>query len=119
MKKLIFILMLFSSSAFADRWRTEDTYREAAYLTLLTIDYLQTREIAKNPGTYYEQNPILGVHPSELAVNRYFVLSSLIHLGLSRTLPHEWRAGFQYVTIARETYAVTRNHIVVGIRIPF
>jgi hypothetical protein len=120
MSKFIFVLLLLSSSAFADEWRTEDTYREVAYLTLHTIDWLQTREIAKNPDKWTEQNPIIGSpHPNIDRVDGYFALTALLHVGVAYALPAEWRKGFQYVTIARETYSVTRNYLSVGIRIPF
>jgi len=49
MSKLIFVLLLLSSSAFADEWTTADTYREVFWQVLNVIDESQTETIARNP----------------------------------------------------------------------
>jgi hypothetical protein len=90
-------------------WTTHDTYREAAALSLLAVDYGQTRTIAKNPDQWYEQNPILGEHPSVAEVNRYFALAAIGHVAASATLPPKWRKVWQYVTIGVEAAAVGHN----------
>ena len=45
-KFILALLLLVSSSAFADEWSTGDTYREATFQTLWAIDALQTHTIA-------------------------------------------------------------------------
>jgi hypothetical protein len=108
MFKFILALFLISSPAFADEWSREDTYREAAYLTLHTLDWAQTREIARNPA-YYEQNMYLGKHPTVRQVDRYFAAMALAHVGVAYLLPSEWRRPFQYLTIGVELGAVAHN----------
>ena len=111
------LLLLFISPAYADEWTTNDTYREITYQGLAAIDWLQTRNIAKNPN-YYEQNPILGEHPSVGKVNAYFAITGLVHYGISKILPKEYRAPFQYVTIVVEGGAVAHNFS-IGINAEF
>jgi hypothetical protein len=111
----LLLLLLFCSTAYADDWSRADTYREATYLTLHTIDWAQTREIARNPN-YYEQNMYLGKHPSIREVDRYFAAMALAHIGVAYILPSEWRTPFQYVTIGVEVGAVVHNYS-IGINI--
>ena len=42
----------------------------------LAVDYQETRAISRHTGCY-EQNPMLGKHPSGAAINRHFVLSAI------------------------------------------
>jgi len=118
MKNLLFILLFISSSAFADPWTTGDTGREATFQTLLAIDALQTRNIAAHPDQWYEQNNYLGSHPTIGAVNRYFLVGSLLHFGVSKLLPEKYRAPFQYGTIAIEVGYVAHNYS-IGISAKF
>ncbi|MFA6204467.1 MAG: hypothetical protein WC710_14915 [Gallionella sp.] len=110
MKILFLALALFYCSASAaDPWRTEDTYWEAAYLTVHTLDWAQTHTIAANPDKFFEHNPALGEHPDSAQINTYFALTALVHYGIARKLPSGWRTGFQGVTFAIETISVVRN----------
>lgn len=109
MKILILLLALFSVSAQADEWREADIWREAGFMALLATDLKQTHEIAANPHTYFERNPILGEHPDSAQVNTYFSSVVVAHYGVARILPHEWREIFQYVTIGVESRSVFRN----------
>ena len=122
MKKLFLLLVLLASSntAFAghDEWTADDTKRQAVYLSLHTIDWGQTRNIAKNPELYREVNPVIGEHPSTGRVDGYFVATALLHTGIAYVLPAEWRKGFQYVTIVIEAGVTNRNRN-LGIKIDF
>jgi hypothetical protein len=116
MFKLLFLLLLVSP-AHADEWSRADSYREATYLVLHTMDWAQTREIARNP-SYYEQNMMLGKHPSVREVDRYFAAMALAHIGVAYLLPAEWRRPFQYVTIGVELGWVSHNFS-IGLRAKF
>lgn len=107
--KTIILFLLLISSAQADEWTREDSYREATYLTLHTMDWAQTRNIARNPDKWHEQNSILGKHPSVGKVDGYFALTGLAHVAFSYCLPSEYRKAFQYVTIGIEGGAVAHN----------
>lgn len=92
---------------------------EALYLALHGLDWAQTREIAANPDKYHERNPILGKHPSQAEVNRYFMLTGLGHYALSKMLPPEWAKPFQQGTIGLEGYVTGRNKFGIGIGTKF
>ena len=115
---LLAFLGLFSVTATAGDWNTQDTRFEAAYLVLHAVDWSQTRYIAAHPERFIEDNPILGEHPSDAEVNRYFLLTGLIHAGIAYALPSDWRRGFQLVTIGIEAGTVARNYR-IGIRSEF
>ena len=110
MKTSILLLCLFISSAsYAGPWNAADTKREAVYLTLHTMDWAQTREIARNPDKWHETNPYLGNHPSVARVNRYFVAMGITHIVIAHILPANYRRAFQYVTIGVEAGYVVHN----------
>jgi len=108
-KIIIALLLLVSSSAFADDWTAGDTWREATFQTLWAIDALQTHTIAENPDQWHEENSYLGLHPAIGAVNRYFLVGSVLHAGIAYLLPEKYRAPFQYVTIGSEVGYVAHN----------
>jgi hypothetical protein len=106
---ILVCLLTIASSARADEWRDADTYREATYLTLHALDWLQTRNIARDPTRWHEQNPILGAHPSVGRVDGYFALAGLAQYAIARYLPAEYREAFQYVGIGFEGGMVSHN----------
>lgn len=112
MKHVVLAFLLFLSvPAYADEWRTADTWREVTYLTLHVIDWAQTRNISRNPEEWSEQwNKVLGEHPSTARVDRYFAFTAIAHIGIVRALPKEWRAPFQYVTISVEVVSDVHNY---------
>lgn len=104
-------LFLFSINACAfDEWTSDDKTREAVYLAVDAIDWLQTRNIARNPDKYYETNPILGQHPSVGRVNVYFASMMLAHIGIVTALPNKYRAAFQFTSIVYEVNYVAGNY---------
>ena len=109
MKFILVAIFIFPSFAHADEWTSADTYREVAYQSLAAVDWLQTRSIAKDPAQWCEQNTYLGKHPSVQSVNRYFALTGLAHVAISKMLPEKYRAPFQYVSIGVEVGAVAHN----------
>jgi len=83
---------------------------EITWQTLWAADYLQTRQIAKAPDSYYEKNKFLGEHPSVGKVNVYFAASAAAHYMVSQALPPRWRETWQMVTIVYEVDAVVQNY---------
>ena len=118
MKTFLAVMLFISIPAFADDWSSTDTKREAVYLTLHSMDWMQTRYIAKNPSEYSELNSILGEHPSVGKVNNYFVATALLHVGAAYILPSEYRKAFQYLTIGMEFGVVAHNYQ-IGINLDF
>lgn len=98
-----------SLSAGDSNWTTADTVWQSTCVALLAADWCQTRQIAKNPN-YFEYNPILGHHPSQKAVNRYFATVIIGHTLLSYTFKPSTRRKFQYATIGLQAAVVGRNY---------
>ncbi|HTN94025.1 MAG TPA: hypothetical protein VMJ33_05560 [Gallionella sp.] len=122
MDRLVIILLLtVAPPVFADDWGESDTWREVAFQSLLTVDWLQSRTVAGNPekySNYVETNKILGERPTVGQVNSYFLASSLLHYCISYYLPKDFREAFQYVSIGYEAGYVV-NNFRAGIRISF
>jgi hypothetical protein len=107
---LILAVLLFGMiPAHADDWSTGDTKREVAFQTLWAVDFLQTRTIVDDPIRWHEENNFLGLHPAIGAVNRYFLVGSVLHTGIAYLLPEKYRAPFQYVSIGVEGGYVAHN----------
>lgn len=87
-------------------------------LSLMTMDYAQTRTIADNPQKYEERNPILGKHPSIGRVNTYFLASEASFLALHYTLPEKYGKYHAYFVIGMEGYCVT-NNLRIGVHMTF
>ena len=121
MKKIIYILMLFSLSitpAIGSEWSKQDTYRELAWTAILALDYKQTLTIVNDPSKYEEYNPLLGKHPSQRKVEIYFASCAIIHPIISYYLPPQYRKWWQYITIGVEAGAIG-NSLRAGIGFAF
>lgn len=112
----ILLFIFFSPSTYADQWSNADTKREAVYLVLHTMDWAQTRNIARNPDKWHEQNSILGSHPSTSQVDQYFVATAAIQFAIAYYLPVEYRKAFQYLSIGHDAGYVVHNFS-IGIRV--
>jgi len=118
-KIIIALLLLVSSSAFADEWSTGDTGRETTYQVLAAVDWAQTRGFRRgsvlcsrdgqNNCYRYEQNVILGPRPSQDRIDAYFVATGIAHYLISKALPEKYRTLFQYISIGVEVGVVSHN----------
>ena len=120
MKKLLisFLICLIPTITFAaDEWTKKDTAYQAAFLTLMAADWLQTKEIARNPN-YHERNFVLGRNPSQNEVDIYFLSTSILHTGIAYCLSKKYRRYWQYIFIGVEAGCVGHNYS-TGIRINF
>jgi len=118
---IIAILLLATVPASADDWRREDTYREAAYLGLLAVDWGQTLDVASQcdePGGITEGNPLLSECPSRGEVHQAIIVSAIGHYAISRALPLRYRKWWQRITVAGEATAVAHNFS-IGLTIKF
>jgi len=118
--KTLLILLLLSSSAFADEWRTSDTYREVAFQTLNVIDWGQTRYIAQHSESFHEQESawIIGKFPDEKRVDIFMAETAVLHGLISYYLPSKYRSAFQYVTIGMKLNNTIANAS-IGIKVSF
>jgi hypothetical protein len=105
------------SSAQAE-WTKTDTLFQVADIALWTIDWGQTRHIAKDPKNYYETNGFLGEHPTVGEVDRYFLLAIPIKVGFSIILPQPMRRIWQCINIGISVKNTVSNYH-IGLRMKF
>ena len=99
----------------ADPWSEAQQASGIALGTLLVVDYLQTRQIAKQPEIYYEINPVLGRHPSISTVNTYFAGAALLGYLALDALPSDMRSWALGAGIVLEL-AVTAHNNTIGLK---
>ena len=125
---ILFILLFLVSPALAEdnKWTKADTARQLTFTAITGVDWLQTKEIARNP-KYYETNPYLGKYPSQRKVDTYFAFCVSGHAIISYLLPTKMeiyecrinpREVWQYFWIGVEAGYVGHNYN-VDIRIRF
>ena len=86
-----------------------------AYNLVSTVDMLQTREIQSNP-EFTEMNPLIGDSDTEIV--GYFVAKSILHYGVTRILPEQYRTGWLTISIVPSILAVENNHS-IGVNMKF
>jgi len=91
-------------------WSDTDSVLLGGALVALTLDWGQTRTIAKNPELWHENNSMLGAHPSVGNVNKHFAVAMLGTIALSYVLPPSYRQLFLGGLILVETSFVIHNH---------
>lgn len=120
MNKLITtLLLLVSLNAHAfDDWDTTDKRLFIASEALLLADWLQTRQIVKNPDKYHETNRILGEHPSMGAVNLYFASWMVGNYLLADYAGEKYRTAYLTGVVGVQ-FIVVRNNALLGLKIAF
>jgi len=85
--------------------------------SLLVLDWSQTREVARHPGSYSETNFLLGRHPSPAVVDRYFAIVGLANLAALK-LPAIPRRLWYGSVIVLESVCLYHGHV-LGVRMRF
>ncbi len=99
-------------------WDNTDKLLAATALIATTVDWAQTRYIARHPRQYRELNPILGQHPSTGKVDRYFALSIVAGSAIAIALPSKYRkVWLGGITLVEVGFVIHNHHI--GIRADF
>lgn len=124
---IIALLFLFARPAFAaDPWTDQQIGQQVAFTVLLVADWGQTRDIKNHP-ELEELNPILGPHPTDSEIDRYFAAAVVGHALVSHWLPSRriaswmpitWRDAWQHVWIARQAVSVENNYS-LGVKFDF
>jgi len=115
---LVSVLFSMPNITFAENtWTKKDTIYQATFLTVKAIDWLQTKEIARNP-RYYEENPILGKHPKQNTVDIYFLSTAMAHSIIAYYLPEKYRRAWQCIFIGIQAGCVMNNYH-TGVRFNF
>lgn len=115
--RILSALLLSSTLLAGDAWTRNDKILEGAFVLATALDWRQTLDIKNHP-RLYEQNQIMGRHPSDATVNTYFVSSILLHAVVADQLHGKWRSAWQCVWIGLEVGTVQRNYE-LGIRLNF
>jgi hypothetical protein len=95
-------------------WTKENTILEITSIALDAVDWQQTREIAYRPDKYAEANPILGSHPKDVEVNRYFGIMRLVKSAAVYATPNPYRKWLQRIFIG-VTATVTGHNYSLGL----
>jgi len=119
MKKLIILILLILPVApvCADEWTQKDTQYQVVFIALTAVDWLQTKEIARNP-RFSETNPLLGGNPNQQKIDIYFASSILAHTAISYYLPRKYRRIWQVCWIGIEA-GTSWHNVAAGVRIEF
>ena len=117
--KLLSLILMLSITGCAhiqvDKWDAVEVGEAVALTGLMVVDVIQTSQIVRNPDLYHEINPILGEHPTQGAVNLYFVLSLAFKLSIAHFLPHPWRKAWLGLWIF-ESATTVQNNSRIGLR---
>jgi len=64
---------------------------QGIYQALNAIDWAQTRNLARSPDKYHEEDAagLIGHHPHKDTVDAYFALNALLHFIAPKVLPEE------------------------------
>jgi hypothetical protein len=119
-KILVFILISFSTLTLADNrtWTTEEKAWLGTAAAFTVADWATTRDLSRryNEG-YYENNPILGKHPSTGRVDLYFVSAGLLGYAIADNLDQNRKLFLQGWTAVEILYT-NRNHN-IGLKMKF
>lgn len=105
---LSLLLAAWSSLSVAADLSPVEQRREVLVASTLVIDALQTLDIKNHPNLR-ETNPILGSHPSDEKIVAYFVGVGFGHYAVTKAIPAEYRAAWQYGWAALEIATIIRN----------
>ena len=115
---LIALCLLIPVRAFAAcDFDTADKVLLGAATVLLVSDWAQTRSVlsrAPDSDPYYENNPILGRHPSQASVNLYFASAVAGTWGASCLLSDPWRKFFLGGVVGLEVSVTAQNYRLFG-----
>ena len=117
MKTSILILLMLAMSANCLAQSQEDAIKRPEFYaaeSALLLDGLQTRQIALQPQLFYENNIILGIHPSVAMVNVYFGVLVVGNYYLTKNLEPETAKKVNTAIVTVEAVVIIRN-ILLGI----
>jgi hypothetical protein len=115
--RILSALLLSSTLLAGTPWSGKDKALETAFVAATVLDWRQTLDI-KNHSHLYEQNSLMGRHPSNGTVNAYFVTALVLHAIVADQLQGTWRTAWQSAWIGLEVGTVQRNYA-LGIRLNF
>lgn len=114
MKKLILMAFLWSLPWVSSAAPIDDYSWEAGFYLTTLGDYLQTRQIIRNP-SLIEKNPILGLHPKLSQVNDFFLIQFIVGTLFQQT---QYRRSWNITMTTAHGLAILNNYK-VGVEIRF
>lgn len=100
-------------------WKDENTEMQVLHGILQTIDWGQTRDIARNPDKFIERNQQLGSNPSTGKVDKHFALTELSNVAAALLIKNpELRKLFQVLSVGSQNRVAGRNQE-IGIKMDF
>jgi len=119
-KVLVTALVCFSTMTWADNraWTTEEKAWLGTAAAFTIADWTTTRDLSRryNEG-YYENNPILGKHPSTGRVDLYFVSAGLLGYVIADNLDQNRKLFLQGWTAVEIFY--TNRNLNIGLKMKF
>lgn len=87
---------------------------KVAALVTYACDYTKTdqRAAIASPNEWFELNPVLGHHPSRLALGAYMGIMAVNLYGLGESLPDKVKPWFYGLLTLAELFADVRNYTV-------
>jgi hypothetical protein len=121
MKKIVALaLLLASSMTLADNrtWTGEEKAWLGTAVAFTVTDWATTRDLSRryNEG-YYENNPILGKHPSTDRVDLYFVSAGLLGYAVADNMDQNRKTFLQAWTAVEILY--TNRNLNIGLKMRF
>jgi hypothetical protein len=117
---LVGTLLLISTGVFADNraWTGEEKAWLGTAVAFTVTDWATTRNLSRryNEG-YYENNPILGKHPSTGRVDLYFVSAGLLGYAIADNLDQNRKLFLQGWTAVGIFY--TNRNLGIGLKMKF
>lgn len=118
MKALMFLLLFVPTLVKAVGPLTErEIQMQIAMTALYLVDYGQTRDIKNHVG-YYETNPLLGKHPSDVRIRNYFAGVIVGSAVVTYLLPSNLRPYWQWGNIIVQVGVTAHNHN-IGLGVKF
>jgi len=97
------------------KWTMEDTLWEAAFIGAQVADWKQTRQLVVTPGLQ-ETNKDLGPFPDAGKINRHFIRTTLMNMGVTIILPGKLRRIWQVYCVAFQISFIHKNYK-LGVRV--
>jgi hypothetical protein len=119
-KVLATVLVCFSTSTLADNraWTGEEKAWLGTAAAATVSDWATTRDLSRRYREgYYENNPILGKHPSTSRVDLYFVSAGLLGYVIADNLDQNRKLFLQGWTAVEILY--TNRNLNLGLKIKF
>jgi hypothetical protein len=117
MNKIALIVLMLPLLAYGDEWTEKDTIRQSVFTIVDLMDWKQTQDIARHPNLH-ETNPLLGSHPTNAKINEMLFFTYGVQIGIAYILPENYRAVWQYSSIAWEAIIVGKNRQ-IGLKVGF